>query len=140
MSHPPPGGFQLEMALMQQSLPEPALRASDVGALNLNIWVPRIDGELPAPGSLPVFVWVHGGGFVSGSASWPQYDMTRLVRLSREAGTPVVGVSIKYVPKKESQLRCCALRLVERHQMKTPLYLWTNLCSGLVSGLACRAS
>lgn len=68
-----------------------------MNALNLNIWVPKIEGNLPEPGSLPVFVWVHGGGFVSGSGSWPQYDMERLVRLSREVGTPVIGVSLKYV-------------------------------------------
>lgn len=95
VSHPPPGGFQLEMALMQQSLPEPNLTPSDISPLNLNIWVPKIDGQLPAPGALPVFAWVHGGGFVNASSAWPQYDMARLVRLSREAGTPVIGVSFK---------------------------------------------
>ena len=85
------------MALMQQTLAEPELRASDVDCLSLNVWVPKIEGQLPAPGSLPVLVWVHGGGFVNGASSWPQYDMTRLVQLSREVGTPVIGVSIKYV-------------------------------------------
>lgn len=82
---------------MQQSIPEPALTPSDLSPLNLNIWVPRVNGSLPAPGSLPVFAWVHGGGFISGSSAWPQYDMARLVRLSAEAGTPVIGMSFKYV-------------------------------------------
>lgn len=84
------------MALLQRSLPDPPLKASDAEALNLNIWIPKIDGKLPAPGSLPVLVWVHGGGFISGAGSWPHYDMERLVRLSREVGTPVIGVSFKY--------------------------------------------
>lgn len=96
VSSPPPGGYQLEMALLQRSLPDPPLKASDAEALNLNIWIPKIDGKLPAPGSLPVLVWVHGGGFISGAGSWPHYDMERLVRLSREVGTPVIGVSFKY--------------------------------------------
>lgn len=80
---------------MQQSCPEPQTTSSDMHALNLNIWVPKIDGQLPAENTLPILVWVHGGGFVSGANSWPQYDMTRLVKLSVEKKMPIIGVSIK---------------------------------------------
>ncbi|KAM5349585.1 hypothetical protein ACJ41O_006090 [Fusarium nematophilum] len=86
-SHSILGGFQLELSLIQQSLPEPDLTSSDLHALNLNIYVPKIGGKLPERGSLPVFVWIHGGGFISGSSGWPQYDLSRFVKFElRSAG------------------------------------------------------
>ncbi|KAL2205521.1 carboxylesterase-like protein, partial [Sarocladium strictum] len=93
----PPGAFQLEMKFIQQNKPDPDyLTSSDTEALNLNIWVPRgQDGEL-LPKNLPVYVFTHGGGFVSGSGNSPHYDLTRFVRLSVEKGTPIIGVTINY--------------------------------------------
>jgi para-nitrobenzyl esterase len=38
--------------------------------LTLNIWAPA----KAAPGSLPVMVWIHGGGYTAGSASEPRHD------------------------------------------------------------------
>ena len=55
-------------------------------ALSLNIWAP----EAPADACLPVMVWVHGGGFVRGSASEPLYDGAAFARQG------VVFVSIQY--------------------------------------------
>jgi len=53
--------------------------------LSLNIWTPGTSG------SRAVMVWIHGGCFVSGSASDPQYDGAAL------AGTQdVVVVSVQY--------------------------------------------
>ncbi|KAF5714315.1 esterase lipase [Fusarium mundagurra] len=91
----PPGSFQLEMKLMQQTLPNPDyLVSSDTEALNLNIWVPKgQDGQLLQ--NLPVYVFIHGGGFISGSGNSPHYDLTRLVRLSAEMETPIIGVTVK---------------------------------------------
>lgn len=84
--------------LLQHSLdydPE-ASQMSDVDGLNLNIFVPASDGP-SANSGLPVFVFIHGGGFNGGSASFPPHDMTRFVRLSKAKGIPVIGVSLKYV-------------------------------------------
>ncbi|HLG65329.1 MAG TPA: carboxylesterase/lipase family protein [Ktedonosporobacter sp.] len=39
--------------------------------LYLNVWSPGADGK-----KRPVFVWIHGGGFVGGSGSTPWYDGT----------------------------------------------------------------
>ena len=54
--------------------------------LNLNVWTPATD-----PGArLPVVVWIHGGGFVSGSPVSPWYDGRSFAR------DGVVLVTISY--------------------------------------------
>lgn len=54
--------------------------------LVLNVWVPADHvGEL-----LPVAVWLHGGGFDTGSGSEPMYDGARL---ARDHGVVVVTVN-----------------------------------------------
>ena len=54
--------------------------------LNLNIWSPA----KAAPGSLPVMVWIHGGGYTAGSASEPRHDGQFLARRN------VVIVTLNY--------------------------------------------
>lgn len=84
----------MEMAFIQQKLssfdhvPQP----SGVDGLNLNITVP-----LPhdASTTLPVLVFIHGGGFNFGASSYPQYDQKRVVQASARLGKPIVAVSIK---------------------------------------------
>ncbi|MGW0902866.1 carboxylesterase/lipase family protein [Streptomyces sp. NPDC002853] len=50
------------------TIPEPTIPGTST--LNLNIFTPD-----PAPASgLPVLVWIHGGGYVAGSAASPWYD------------------------------------------------------------------
>ncbi|MFJ2055910.1 carboxylesterase/lipase family protein [Streptomyces sp. NPDC087908] len=50
------------------TIPEPTVPGA--GILNLNVFTPGAD---PAAG-LPVLVWIHGGGYVAGSAASPWYD------------------------------------------------------------------
>ncbi|WP_431873678.1 carboxylesterase/lipase family protein [Amycolatopsis sacchari] len=45
------------------------------GYLTVNVWTPD-----PGAGDLPVMVFVHGGGFVAGSARSPIYDGTAFAR------------------------------------------------------------
>lgn len=95
----PPNACQYEFGLIQKSLPLPSgdPRSRDVECLNLNITVPG--GELDTTSSgLPVFVFIHGGGFMHGSNAWPQYDQARIVKLSYDLGMSVIGVGIKYSP------------------------------------------
>ncbi len=68
--------------------PNPRLRApaQSEDCLYLNVWAPA--GV--APGSLPVMVWVHGGGFVGGSGSDLRSDGAVL------ASKGVVVVSFNY--------------------------------------------
>ncbi len=54
--------------------------------LYLNVWT----RAKSARERLPVMVWIYGGGFIEGSASWPLYDGTRLAQKG------VVLVSIAY--------------------------------------------
>jgi para-nitrobenzyl esterase len=67
---------------------DPRLRApaQSEDCLSLNVWAPA--GA--APGSLPVMVWIHGGGFVGGSGSDLRSDGEGLARRG------VVVVSLNY--------------------------------------------
>ncbi|ALO06314.1 Putative carboxylesterase [Streptomyces venezuelae] len=49
-------------------IPEPTIPGE--GVLNLNVFTPDADQEA----RLPVLVWIHGGGYVAGSAASPWYD------------------------------------------------------------------
>lgn len=58
----------------------------DEDCLHLNIWTPaKMTDE-----ALPVMVWIHGGGFIVGSAGGRFYDGTQLAR------SGVILVSINY--------------------------------------------
>ncbi|PNS18120.1 hypothetical protein CAC42_3565 [Sphaceloma murrayae] len=89
----PPGTAAMEQGLIQQPLSFTDRSMSDLTSLCLSITVPA---NTPASAKLPVFAFVHGGGFALGSTTWPQYDFARLVRMSVERGTPMIGVGINY--------------------------------------------
>ena len=61
--------------------------AWDEDCLTLNVWTPALDPEA----GLPVMVWIHGGGLISGSSSQPVYDGRFLAERGR-----VVVVTINY--------------------------------------------
>ena len=63
-------------------IPEPSIPGSET--LNLNVFTPALDG------AAPVLVWIHGGGFSSGSPASPWYDGRAFTR------DGVVTVSISY--------------------------------------------
>lgn len=65
-------------------IPEESVPGSDI--LNVNVWTPS-----PGPeAKLPVVVWIHGGGFISGSPASPWYDGRSFAR------DGVVLVTISY--------------------------------------------
>jgi carboxylesterase type B len=81
-----------QSVLIQQRIETPPCPPmSGLESLNLNITVPDIKILDP----LPVMVFIHGGGHLMGANYWPQWDMARLVKLSMEIGSPVIGVNIK---------------------------------------------
>ncbi|WP_162458348.1 carboxylesterase/lipase family protein [Pseudactinotalea terrae] len=65
------------------SIPEPTTPGEEI--LNLNITAP-----LDAAGPLPVYVWIHGGGYLSGTPNGGWFDGASMAR------TGVVVVSITY--------------------------------------------
>lgn len=67
------------------TIPEPCFPGDDT--LNVNVFTPA-PGEPDA--ALPVFVWIHGGGYFAGSSSSPWYDGRSFNR------DRVVTVSISY--------------------------------------------
>jgi para-nitrobenzyl esterase len=70
-------------------IPEPIIDGGGGEApacLSLNVWTPSLDRGA----ALPVFVFIHGGGFVAGSPSGPWYDGDAFTR------DGVIVVSIGY--------------------------------------------
>ncbi|MGW8483078.1 carboxylesterase/lipase family protein [Microbacterium sp. NPDC055903] len=63
-------------------IPEPPIPGD--ATLNVNVFTPDLDA------SLPVLVWIHGGGYTEGSPASPWYDGARFNR------DGVVTVSISY--------------------------------------------
>ncbi|PYI31977.1 carboxylesterase [Aspergillus indologenus CBS 114.80] len=89
----PSFGCDLELSIIQHTLPKKPLPQSDVDCLNFNIAIPS---DTTTDARLPVFVFIHGGGLFIGANSWPQFDLERLVALSVSNGLPIVAVSINY--------------------------------------------
>lgn len=81
--------------MLQHALPHPEYSFSDTECLTLNVSMPSYKARGEVAGPLPVVVFVHGGGFVTGSANWPQWDLALLVERSVESGSPVIAVGVK---------------------------------------------
>ena len=64
--------------------PDPQPQSED--GLNLSVWTPGTDGA-----KRPVYVWIHGGAYISGSGSFPLYDGS-----SFAANGGIVCVGINY--------------------------------------------
>jgi para-nitrobenzyl esterase len=76
-----------KMPALFASIPEMAIHEPlSEDCLFVNVWTPA---KRPSE-KLPVLYWIHGGGFVMGSASQPLYDGEELARLG------CVVVSINY--------------------------------------------
>ena len=67
---------------------------SDTDVLNLNVTVPVMENKTKP---WPVMVFVHGGNFAGGSPAWPQNDLARFVKRSKELDMPLIAVSIRSV-------------------------------------------
>ncbi|KAH7124141.1 carboxylesterase-like protein [Dendryphion nanum] len=99
---PPPvspvGAIQREFGFLQKSLPVPDVPThSDTEGLNLNVTIPlAANGSIDSKSKLPIYVFIHGGGFAVGSNWYPHYNASPLVKLSAEIGKPIIGISVNY--------------------------------------------
>ncbi|KAF5844230.1 hypothetical protein GGP41_002800 [Bipolaris sorokiniana] len=94
----PADTIHAEFGFIQHSLPLPEAPAqSDLEGLNLNITVPTDkSGSIDSNAKLPVYVFIHGGGFAIGSSWYPQYDPAALVKMSVGLKKPIIGITINY--------------------------------------------
>lgn len=97
-------------------IPEDSIPGSDI--LSVNVWTPTLDPE----SKLPVVVWIHGGGFISGSPASPWYDGRAfardgvvLVTLSYRLGFRGFGWIEGAVPNRGVLDWICALEWVQQH-------------------------
>jgi len=86
-----PNACDMEHMFIQQSLPHGQFSYSDTECLNLNVFLPKTTRK-----DLPVYMFIHGGGFAIGSNAWPQYDLAAFVERSLQRDTPVIAINIKY--------------------------------------------
>ncbi|KAJ7837789.1 alpha/beta-hydrolase [Mycena olivaceomarginata] len=61
--------------------------------LFLNVWRPQ---NTTTNSKLPVLVWIHGGAYINGAASNPQYDPTLILQRSVALNKPIIFVSTNY--------------------------------------------
>jgi carboxylesterase type B len=61
----------------------------------LNLRIARHEGTT-SNGSLPVVIWVHGGGVVKGSAYDPHFEPDKLIAHSHKMKSPVIFVALNY--------------------------------------------
>jgi carboxylesterase type B len=62
--------------------------------LTLNIWRPSTASTSNA--TLPVMVWLYGGGLTSGATADPTFEGTAITRISKEIGKPIILVTVNY--------------------------------------------
>ncbi|KAF8938357.1 Alpha/Beta hydrolase protein [Dissophora ornata] len=72
-----------------------SIQYSEEHCLNMNIYAP-LEHLTKAKTLIPVMVWIHGGGFLSGSNALPIYDGTNFVARSIQLGRPIILVTINY--------------------------------------------
>ncbi|KAF4446296.1 hypothetical protein F53441_10046 [Fusarium austroafricanum] len=75
----------------QYSYPSGPLNGGSDDCLHLNVIRPAATKD-----KLPVLVWIHGGGLVSGFSGDPTSNMSYIIEESVKLGSPIMGVSINY--------------------------------------------
>ncbi|KAK2599781.1 hypothetical protein N8I77_011506 [Diaporthe amygdali] len=63
------------------------------GCLTLNIWRPT--NAATNNDSLPILVWLYGGGLTNGYTADPKFEGTSITRISKEIGKPIIFVSFQ---------------------------------------------
>lgn len=88
----PRNATQYQSRCYQYGYPTGGLTGGSDGCLHLNVIRPAGIAD----DSLPVLVWVHGGGLVGGFSGDPSSNLSYIVEESVKIGSPIIGVSINY--------------------------------------------
>ncbi|KAK1657458.1 Alpha/Beta hydrolase protein, partial [Colletotrichum godetiae] len=109
-AEPPVGERRLRQA-MPLTIPHGSLYADHFGpscysarnqgvasedCLTLNIWRPTNHSTNGTNGTLPVLVWLYGGGLTNGYTADPRFEGTQITRISSRIGKPVILVTVNY--------------------------------------------
>ncbi|KIY02748.1 uncharacterized protein Z520_01213 [Fonsecaea multimorphosa CBS 102226] len=70
-------------------------RCDETTCLHLNIYTPPLSVGVPEHSDLPVFMWIHGGGFNNGDNT-TEFNGNHLVRRSMDLGRPIIIVTLNY--------------------------------------------
>ncbi|KAF9767556.1 hypothetical protein IL306_015257 [Fusarium sp. DS 682] len=76
----------------QYGYPSGPLSGGSDDCLHLNVIRPSVAADK----KLPVLVWIHGGGLVTGFSGDPTSNMSYIIDESVKLGSPIIGVSINY--------------------------------------------
>jgi carboxylesterase type B len=90
----PLDAIEFEFGLFQNRLPYEYIYNDEFQSCHLTLALP--DAAPVDPAGYPVMVWFNGGGFVIGSAAWPQYNPSRLAALANEKGRPTIVITVNY--------------------------------------------
>jgi carboxylesterase type B len=86
--------IEFEFGLFQSRLPCDYLYNDEMKSCHLTLALP--DKPPVDESGYPVMVWFNGGGFVIGSAAWPQYNPTKMAALANARGKPTIIISVNY--------------------------------------------
>ncbi|KAM0208142.1 hypothetical protein ACHAQI_007152 [Fusarium lateritium] len=89
------GTLHLSMSHLFERVSAVQQLSDETECLNLNIYTPPSAIRTDAGPLLPVFVWIHGGGFNAGDNT-VQFDGNHLVKRSAEVKQPIVVVVVNY--------------------------------------------
>jgi len=90
----PIDSIEFEFGLFQSKLDCSYLYNDEPNVCHLSLTLP--DKPPVDPSGYPVMVWFNGGGFMIGSAAWPQYDPTKMAALANREGRPTIIISVNY--------------------------------------------
>src|SRR6202044_2962147 len=86
--------IEFEFMLFQSRLPCDDLYNDELNSCHLTLTLP--DKPPVDKTGYPVMVWFNGGGFMIGSAAWPQYNPTKMAAVANDHGRPTIIVVVNY--------------------------------------------
>jgi len=90
----PLDAIEFEFGLFQSRLDCSYLYNDELNSCHLTLTLP--DKPPVDSSGYPVMVWFNGGGFMIGSAAWPQYNPSKMAAVAAQNGRPTIIISVNY--------------------------------------------